>query len=96
MADLSPIHPGEILNEEFLRPLGISAYRVAQATHMNQTRLSQIIQGKRSISPDTALRLGKALNTTPQFWLNLQALYDLRTVQAKGESVEDIEPLLPA
>jgi len=96
MADLSPIHPGEILNEEFLKPLGISAYRVAQATHMNQTRLSQIIQGKRSISPDTALRLGKALNTTPQFWLNLQALYDLRTVQAKGESVEDIEPLLPA
>jgi addiction module HigA family antidote len=96
MADLSPVHPGEILSEEFLKPVELSAYRVAQATGLAQTRLSQIIHGKRSVTPDTALRLGKALGTTPECWLNLQAFYDLRTVQARGETAEDVEPLLPA
>lgn len=69
--------PGEILQEEFLEPLGISRYRLAQAVGVGQTAISQIIAGKRSISVNMAYRLGKALNTSPEFWLNLQRDYDL-------------------
>jgi len=72
-----PIHPGEILLEEFLEPLGISQYRLAQAIRVSARRLNEIVHGARAITPDTALRLARALGTSDRFWLNLQARYDL-------------------
>lgn len=77
MERLNNIHPGEILLEEFLQPLEISAYRLSQDTGMPQTRISQIIKGNRRITADTALRLSRYLGTSPRFWLNLQDDYDL-------------------
>ena len=91
---LPNIHPGEILNEEFLSPLGISQYRLAKDIGVPQTRVAAIIKRKRSITPDTALRLAKYFGTTPRFWLNLQAEYDLEEVrQARGGELARIEPL---
>ena len=72
-----PIHSGEILLEEFLEPLGISQYRLAQAIRVSARRLNEIVHGARAITPDTALRLARALGTSDRFWLNLQARYDL-------------------
>jgi antitoxin HigA-1 len=72
-----PIHPGEILLEEFLGPLGISQYRLAQAIGVPARRINEIVHGKRAISPDTALRLSRALGTSDRFWINLQTRYDL-------------------
>jgi len=72
-----PITPGEILMVEFLEPLGISQYRLAQATGLSQTRISEIVKGKRAISTDTALRLSRALGVDDRFWINLQTDYDL-------------------
>jgi addiction module HigA family antidote len=72
-----PIHPGEILLEEFLGPLGISQYRLAQAIGVPPRRINEIVHGKRAISPDTALRLSRALGTSDRFWINLQTRYDL-------------------
>jgi addiction module HigA family antidote len=77
MARLPNIHPGEILLEEFLRPMGITAYRLASETGVSQTRISQIIHGKRGLSAETALRLAKFFGTSAQFWLGLQNDYDL-------------------
>lgn len=73
----APIHPGEILLEEFLNPLGISQYRLAATIGVPARRINEIVHGKRSISPDTALRLSRALGTSDRFWLNLQNRYDL-------------------
>ncbi len=75
--DFDPIHPGEILLEEFLRPLGISQYRLAKDISVPQRRISEITQGKRSVTADTALRLGRYFDMEAQFWLNLQSRYDL-------------------
>lgn len=72
--------PGEILLEEFLEPLGISQYRLAKAIGKPQSTVSDIVHGRRSITPEMAWLLGKALGTTSQFWLNLQATYSLRTL----------------
>jgi addiction module HigA family antidote len=77
MTRLPNIHPGEILLEEFLRPMGITAYRLASETGVSQTRISQIIHGKRGLSAETALRLAKFFGTSAQFWLGLQNDYDL-------------------
>ena len=77
MKKIPNIHPGEILEEEFLMPLEITAYRLAKETAIPQTRISQIIKGKRSITADTAIRFSKFFGTTPQFWLGLQNDYDL-------------------
>jgi antitoxin HigA-1 len=77
MERLENVHPGEILNEEFLVPLNISAYRLSKDTEIPQTRISQIIKGKRSISADTALRLSLYFGTSPKFWLGLQDDYDI-------------------
>lgn len=77
MERLKNIHPGEILNEEFLIPLNISAYRLAKDNEIPQTRISQIVNGKRSITADTALRFSIYFGTTPAFWLGLQNDYDL-------------------
>lgn len=72
-----PIAPGEILLTEFLQPLGITQYRLAQATGLPQTRISEIVRGKRSITIETALRLSRALGVDDRFWINVQADYDL-------------------
>lgn len=72
-----PITPGEILLTEFLEPLGISQYRLAQATALPQTRISEIVRGKRAITTATALRLSKALGVDDRFWINIQTDYDL-------------------
>ena len=76
-AKSAPIHPGEILLEEFLKPLGISQYRLAKATSVPPRRINEIVLGKRSITADTALRLSRYFGTTEKFWLNLQIRYDL-------------------
>jgi len=74
---MPPIHPGEILLEEFLEPLGLSQYRLAKDTSVSPRRINEIVHGKRSISADTALRLARYFGTTDRFWLNLQVRYDL-------------------
>jgi addiction module HigA family antidote len=74
---IEPIHPGEILQEDFLIPMNISAYKLAKETFIDQTRISEIIRGKRSISIDTALRFAKYFGTTPEFWINIQTQYDM-------------------
>jgi addiction module HigA family antidote len=73
------IHPGKILNEEFLEPLGISQYRLAKETSVPPRRINEIVRGQRAISADTALRLARYFGTSERFWLNLQARYDLET-----------------
>ncbi len=74
---LAPIHPGEILLEEFLEPLGLSQYRLAKDLSVPPRRINEIVQGKRAISADTALRLARYFRTSDRFWLNLQARFDL-------------------
>jgi antitoxin HigA-1 len=74
---LLPIHPGEILLEEFLSPLGVSQYRLAKETSVPPRRINEIVRGMRSISADTALRLARYFGTSERFWLNLQTRYDL-------------------
>ena len=78
---LSPIHPGEILIEEFLKPMGISQYRLAKNISVPPRRINEIVHGKRSISADTALRLGRFFGMAPQFWLNLQTRFDLEVTE---------------
>ena len=74
---LAPIHPGEVLSEEFLGPLGVTQYRLAKDTSVPARRINEIVKGERSISADTALRFAKYFGTSDLFWLNLQARYDL-------------------
>jgi len=73
-----PIYPREILLEEFLKPMGISQYRLAKDVSVDPRRINEIVLGKQSISADTALRLGRFFGTSPRFWLNLQSHYDLQ------------------
>jgi len=74
---LAPIHPGEVLEEEFLKPLALSQYRLAKGLRVPARRINEIVLGKRAISADTALRLGRFFRNAPRFWLNLQTSYDL-------------------
>ncbi|MDL2275112.1 HigA family addiction module antidote protein [Desulfosarcina sp. OttesenSCG-928-G10] len=91
----TPIHPGELLKDE-MDALNLSAAELARAIRVPANRISQIISGKRNISADTALRLGKLLGTGPRFWLNLQMAYELDLVQIGGCSdLSDIVPLVP-
>ena len=76
-----PIHPGEILFEEFLKPMGLSQYRLAKDISVPPRRINEIVHGKRSISADTALRLGRFFGISPQFWLNLQTRFDLEVTE---------------
>ncbi len=78
---LPPIHPGEILREEFLEPMGISQYRLAKDISVPPRRINEIVHGKRSVTADTALRLGRFFAMSPQFWLNLQTRYDLEITE---------------
>jgi antitoxin HigA-1 len=94
MEKLRNIHPGEILYEEFLQPMNISAYRLAKDTFIPQTRISEIIKGKRRITADTALRFAKFFGTSPKFWLGLQDDYDLEEEEKhKEEELENIIPI---
>ncbi|MCG8310237.1 MAG: HigA family addiction module antitoxin [Cytophagales bacterium] len=94
MKNIANIHPGEVLQEEFLIPMGISAYRLAKSIGVQQTRISLIIKGERGITADTAMRLSKYFGTTPEFWMNLQREYDLRKVKAEiKEIIDNIVPI---
>ena len=81
MRHLKNIHPGEILKEEFLDPMGISVYFLSKETGLSQTRLSQIIRGRRSVTAETAVKLGKFFGVAAEFWMNLQSLYDIEEAQ---------------
>ena len=91
---LPPIHPGEILRDDFLRPMGLSVYGLARALRVSRPRVNDIVLGRRAISVDTALRLGRYFGTTPEFWIHLQTRYDLdvaeRTIRPTIE--HEIEP----
>jgi len=89
---LDPIPPGEILYEEFMRPLGISINALARDLHVPPNRISEIVHGKRAMTADTALRLGKYFNVSPEIWLGLQADYDIRVAQRTVWP--DIEPMI--
>lgn len=78
---LPPIHPGEVLLEDFMKPLGLSQYRVAQDIGVPALRINQIVHGKRSITADTAMRLARYFGTSPDVWLRLQSRYDLETAE---------------
>jgi len=91
---LAPIHPGEILLEEFIEPLGITQNRLSVGIGVPPRRINEIVHGKRRISADTALRLGRYFGTTAQFWINLQSHYDLEVESdALGDSLDAITPL---
>ena len=91
---LAPVHPGEILRDEFLKPMGISVYGLANAIKVPRSRINDIVRGRRAVSTDTALRLGRYFGTSPEFWINLQARHDLdvadRTVRRRIE--REIDP----
>ena len=78
---MSPVHPGKILFDEFLQPMGISQYRLAKDTSVPPRRINEIVHGKRAITADTALRLGMFFNMSPQFWINLQGRYELEVAE---------------
>ena len=92
MTAAAPIHPGEHL-AEILEELGISQYRLAKAIGVSPIRISEIVRQRRSVTADTALRVGRALGMTPEFWLNLQRMYDLELARASTDTSE-IEPLV--
>jgi addiction module HigA family antidote len=81
MADFPPTHPGEVLREDYLKPLSTSQYAVANAISVPQIRISEIINGKRAITPDTALRLARHFRTSCEFWVGMQATYDLERAE---------------
>jgi addiction module HigA family antidote len=86
---LTPIHPGEVLLEDFMKPLGLSQYALANALHVTPMRISQIVRGERAITADTALRLARYFGTSPDVWLGLQARYDLDLARVKlGRRIE--------
>ena len=94
MKKLKNIHPGEILFEEFLTPMGISAYRLSKETFIPQTRISEIIKGNRRITADTALRFARYFGTSAKFWLGLQDDYDLEEQKHKKEKeLSNIKPI---
>jgi antitoxin HigA-1 len=93
MRHLKNIHPGEVLQEEFLAPMGISVYRIAKETGLSPTRLGQIIKGTRGITAETAIKIGRFLNTGPEFWMNLQSLYDIE--EAKRRYTKEVKAIHP-
>jgi len=95
---LKPVHPGEILLEDFLTPLGVTQYRLAKGLSVPPRRINEIVLGKRSISADTALRLARFFGTSDRFWLNLQASYDLDIERDRlaGRLTREVEVLRKA
>ncbi len=89
--DFPPVHPGEILHEEFLKPMGISQYRLAESICVPARRINEIVLGKRGITADTALRLSKFFGNSAQFWMNLQTRYELETAYSSSAAKIDRE-----
>jgi antitoxin HigA-1 len=90
---MPPVHPGEILLTEFLEPLGVSQYQLAKAVDVPARRINEIVHGQRRISADTALRLSRYFGTSEQFWMNLQARYDLEIEKDRlGTTLDEIQP----
>ncbi len=89
MADLTPVHPGEILKDDYLEPLGLSAHRLALELHLPPSRISEIVNCRRSITAETAIRLARFFDTSAAFWMNLQTQYDLGI--AEDEDAEQVE-----
>ena len=91
---LAPVHPGKILRDEFLEPMALSVYRLAQAVKVPRPRLNDIILGRRGVTIDTALRLGRYFSTTPDFWLNLQTRYELDMADRvlRGKIEQEVMP----
>lgn len=85
-----PVHPGEILREEFMVPLGLSGYGLAAACHVPRTRIERLAREETPVTADTALRLGRYFGTGPEFWMNLQTAFDLAS--ADRDAVEEVEP----
>lgn len=97
MSTIAPVHPGEVLAEEFLEPLEISQNRLAVAIGVPPRRINEIVHGKRRITADTALRLARYFSTTDRFWLNLQTRFDLETEKDNiGAALDQIQPLRTA
>jgi len=92
---LPPVHPGEVLREDFMAPLGLTMNRLALDLRVPVTRIAEIVHERRAITPDTALRLGRYFNTSARFWMNLQAAHDLDAVRDKlqGTIERDVHPL---
>jgi addiction module HigA family antidote len=95
---LPPIHPGEILLEEFLKPMGISQYRLSKDIGVPPRRINEIVHGKRSITADTALRLARYFGTSERFWMNLQSRYDLELEKDKlgRRLIDEVHPIAQA
>lgn len=93
---MAPVHPGEVLLEDFLKPLGVSQYRMAKAMGVYPRRLNEIVLGKRAITAETALRIARVLGTSAELWLNLQAHYELEVARDRWENLVEAEttPLL--
>jgi antitoxin HigA-1 len=90
----SPLHPGEMLDEEFMKPLGLSAGQVAKACNVPRTRIERIVRGELGISADTALRLARLFDMTPEFWMNLQKHFELETAKLElADTIDAIKPL---
>jgi len=83
MADFPPAHPGEVLREDFLKPLAMSQYALAKALGVPEIRISEIVNGKRAVTPDTALRLARYFGTSAEFWLGMQSSYDLELARER-------------
>ena len=93
-ADFAPTHPGEVLLEDFLKPMNLSQYALAKALGVPQIRISEIVHGKRAITPDTALRLSRYFGTSAEFWIGMQSTYDLEVARDKvGDEIQTkVEP----
>lgn len=93
---IPPVHPGEVLLEEFLKPMGISQYQLAKGMKVYPRKINEIVHGKRGVTADTALRLSRYLGTTAELWLNLQTLYDLETTRDAIEEqvIREVIPLV--
>ncbi|PHS39455.1 MAG: addiction module antidote protein, HigA family [Robiginitomaculum sp.] len=96
MARLTPIHPGEILKVEFLTPLGLSATSFAKAIGVPTNRITRIIGGTSAVTADTSIRLGLALRTSPEFWMNLQSRYELQMAEDALPALAHIKPVFAA
>jgi antitoxin HigA-1 len=91
---MEPVHPGEILLEEFLKPLGLSQYQLAKELNVPPRRINEIVHGERRITADTALRLARFFGTSERFWMNLQSRYDLEIERDRlGATLDDIRPM---
>ncbi len=97
MTEIAPVHPGEVLMEEFLGPLGVTQHRLAVEIGVPPRRINEIVHGKRRVTADTALRLARFFGTTDRFWLNLQTRYDLEVEKDHlGQALDAIRPLQSA